>query len=1487
GTGEAGDTIIVTDKDNNTFTAIVDSNGKWSIQPNPLEEGEVGKIEAVDPAGNGSGQAELIGGDQTPPVVTLDPLAPTNDTTPSISGTAEAGSTVTVVIKDGANTVTVTAVANSQGKWSVDSPVLGEGSHDISVTAKDPAGNSSVNPAEGTVVIDTTAPVVTLDPLAPTNDTTPSISGTAEAGSTVTVVIKDGANTVTVTAVANSQGKWSVDSPVLSEGSHDISVTAKDPAGNSSVNPAEGTVVIDTTPPTGLIVGFEDDTGLVGDGITSNGTINVTGVEDDANWSYSTDGGLSWTPGTGGSFELEEGTYQDVQVKQQDAAGNEEIVDFGKVVIDKTAPTGLSAQLADDTGFSNSDGITQNGLVNVTGIEEGATWSYSLDGGQSWIKGEGTSFTVPAGTSNVVIKQTDAAGNTSDLVSLGNITVDTTKPVLTITSPSLTNDVTPTITGTAEANATVTVIIASSSNNTFTATVNADSNGVWTYTSPELTANTTYTVYATQTDAAGNLGSTSSALNIDTLPPSFITAEVSPNGSIINGKVSEGNAVVKIYAADGTTLLGTANTDAQGNFTYPLSPTLKNGEQLKLTATDQAGNTSGQTTITAPVISSEIISAADNNDVLALDITPTESSQTLSKSTSITVLQVGLGAVLGADVLADLAVKPPLTINVAENTQRQVTLKGVTGGVELLSTFDLYVYKYDETSNQWKQQKVYSDWIKAYLLGGSSDATTLLLDEGKYMFILGNSFGINVLSGYTLSTVADTLFDYNVPLGVSGESDGNVITDYDPKNGVDDVPAGSLVTEVKWTDSNGQEQTKTVSATGETEIVGLYGTLYIQASGEYRYVVSSDFKGPLGVKDSFTYTVTSPSNGKVSANLTIELDNGATNVVVGDINNTVVLDITPSTPTSTKIPDLTDFSVLGTALLGPILSASALDNATLMSFSVGDEQTRKLTFGASSFGVDLGTSYDLVIYKKDPITGDYAQYYIVKKWFGSFIVGVADEVTFDFTSGDYKVGLASTTALSVLKGVTLKVTADVTTDYAHPTSVSGQVSGDATADNTDTVVRIGGQDVTSGTATTILGKYGTLTINADGTYTYVVNTSLSPLPYGAVESFSYVVQDSTGKNSVTTLNIKIDSVKAIDDINSDLSTVSNVVDTISKSGSGILSKISSSAFDYNADSHVEAKLSVGVSAGISSRTITYELVDNVTGITKNQVTTTASTSPSFTDVDVSALFNGVPSGSYYIKISVSSGQVWNYSLTGSVTHLSDFTYTPTTVAGNLFTNDVGSSTITGVTFGNLILNKNGDTASITIQGEYGTLTVNKDGSYSYKANANVYGTETFDYSVTSSVGTENHVSLVINVGQNVTATSYGDTYTTNSVGNDTFTMGSGADKLIYSLLNSTDATGGNGHDTWTDFHVGVAGSDVNADVIDVSSLLSGQSVNSLNVKSYLSVDYDAEKHTATISIDRDGAGNTYQSTELLVLTNQNSVVTIDDLLNNGQLKYIV
>lgn len=76
----------------------------------------------------------------------------------------------------------------------------------------------------------------------------------------------------------------------------------------------------------------------------------------------------------------------------------------------------LSLSLANDTGESNSDGITRDGTVNVSGLEPGATWKYSTDGGANWTAGTGTSFTLAAGTyaqGMVQVRQIDAAGNIS------------------------------------------------------------------------------------------------------------------------------------------------------------------------------------------------------------------------------------------------------------------------------------------------------------------------------------------------------------------------------------------------------------------------------------------------------------------------------------------------------------------------------------------------------------------------------------------------------------------------------------------------------------------------------------------------------------------------------------------------------------------------------------------------------------------------------------------------------------------------------------------------------------------------------------------------------------------------------------------------------------------------------------------------------------------------------------------------------------------
>ena len=169
----------------------------------------------------------------------------------------------------GGATFTTTATG---GNWSINlataTPTSGtlslnaNGTNAVSATATDAAGNVSASGTQ-TLTIDTTlpdAPVVTSAAL--TNSTTPTIAGTAEAGSTVTVTV--GGATYTTTAAG---GNWSLDlstaTPVTgtlslnANGTNAVSATATDAAGNLS-GPGTQTLTIDTTPPTATVL-FEDD----------------------------------------------------------------------------------------------------------------------------------------------------------------------------------------------------------------------------------------------------------------------------------------------------------------------------------------------------------------------------------------------------------------------------------------------------------------------------------------------------------------------------------------------------------------------------------------------------------------------------------------------------------------------------------------------------------------------------------------------------------------------------------------------------------------------------------------------------------------------------------------------------------------------------------------------------------------------------------------------------------------------------------------------------------------------------------------------------------------------------------------------------------------------------------------------------------------------------------------------------------------------------
>jgi large repetitive protein len=150
-----------------------------------------------------------------------------------ISGSAEPGAALTITILDaqGATIETLTATADAQGAWSVTPAALADGAYTVNATASDAAGNSATAGPRA-FSVDTSAPGVTIT--APTAgqqlaSTTPTITGTADPGATVTILI-DGMSVGTATADAS--GMWSFVSPELALGSHTVEATTTDGAGN-------------------------------------------------------------------------------------------------------------------------------------------------------------------------------------------------------------------------------------------------------------------------------------------------------------------------------------------------------------------------------------------------------------------------------------------------------------------------------------------------------------------------------------------------------------------------------------------------------------------------------------------------------------------------------------------------------------------------------------------------------------------------------------------------------------------------------------------------------------------------------------------------------------------------------------------------------------------------------------------------------------------------------------------------------------------------------------------------------------------------------------------------------------------------------------------------------------------------------------------------------------------------------------------------------
>ncbi|WP_225409064.1 adventurous gliding motility protein AgmC [Stigmatella hybrida] len=614
GTAEPGSTVAIIVDGTTAGTAIVDGSGNWTFTPTtPLSEGpHTVSATASDTAGNVSPPSNTNNfivdatAPAAPVVTTPANNAVINDSTPTYSGTAEPGSTVTVIV-DGVPVGTATA--DGSGNWSFTPTMpLGEGPHTVSATAADAAGNTSPASPTNVFIVDTTEPVapvvVTPANFSTTSDNTPTYSGTAEAGSTVNVIVN---GTSVGTTTADGGGNWTLTptTPLL-DGQYSVSATATDNAGNTSPSSNTNVFTVDTTAPAAPVVTTPANGSLINDntptysGTAEPGSTVTVIVDGNPVGTATADGSGNWTltPTT----PLSEGPHT-VSATATDAAGNTSPAsNTNTFTVDATAPA-APVVVTPANGSTTSDntptfsgtaepGSTVNVIVDGTSV--GTT---TADGGGNW------TFTPTAGLSSgphtVNATATDAAGNTSPVSNTNTFTVDADPPsapvVVTPANGSLTNDNTPTFSGTAEPGTTVTLSLDGTE---FATGIPVDASGNWSYTPTTPLADGTYAVSAVAIDAVGNASeaSNTNTFTVDATAPAAPVITSPADGSstgdstpTISGTAEPGTTVTVII--DGTPV-GTAPVDASGNWTFtPPTPLPEGPHTVTATATDPAGNT--------------------------------------------------------------------------------------------------------------------------------------------------------------------------------------------------------------------------------------------------------------------------------------------------------------------------------------------------------------------------------------------------------------------------------------------------------------------------------------------------------------------------------------------------------------------------------------------------------------------------------------------------------------------------------------------------------------------------------------------------------------------------------------------------------------------------------------------------------------------------------------------------------------------------------
>ncbi|MDI9335482.1 MAG: Ig-like domain-containing protein [Gammaproteobacteria bacterium] len=572
-----------------------------------------------------------------------------------------------------------------------------------------------------------------------------------------------GGNWAVSTKLANTNGKVATKDYPATEGSHVLIAHSVDLAGNSSLVSPALTLLIDTTKPAPPGIAPISDTGVIGDGLTSNKSMVVSGLESNSQWEYKIDSTGTWV--SGGTVTTFIGfigghTYF---TRQTDVAGNVSSENTVSLVVDQSIPLPPSLSLISDTGVSSTDRITNhaNVLVVFPTNEPITNWTYQIDNSATILNGNGSILTASEGSHIYRVQVYDVANNASNSASIG------------FTLDSSANSPTPSILDTGSSNMDG---ITSSPN----VNVATEPNATWQYsidqgnwqdgTSTSFQALEGLHSYSIrQTDVAGNISlpRTPFAVNLDFSAPNFLRSFSNASGD-------------KVWLYFSELIAGGNSLPARTNFNLKATPS---GQQIANNLTVTSLETSGNYLILGLDSKIKVGDALSLNYIDDPDLNNSATIQDLAGNDAYSISD----SIITNYVLAS-------------NNQKAPTLSNMSWGIASspsngvwLSTGD--TIKINVVFDQFMQVKLNDTVFDTSSSPTTFPDITLSLSIGsktrsaKFTGYGGNTNGSDTLEfTYTITSGDNSIFDANINkyIGIS-------------------VPASSLVigSNVKIQNNNG------------------------------------------------------------------------------------------------------------------------------------------------------------------------------------------------------------------------------------------------------------------------------------------------------------------------------------------------------------------------------------------------------------------------------------------------------------------------------------------------------------------------------------------------------------------------------------------------------------------------------------------------------------------------------------------------------------